>query len=395
MLITKYMGKETYGEFTIIYSIVILVATSTFAFIKQGMLRFYIHSDNIKKNKGIKLEFYNLVIAFYILAQVPLIAFTYFFKGLEFSLLSSLLLFFNINYMFAFTVYQLEKKSKKVFILEFLVYFSLLILLLVISFLMKNNQSTNIIYLLSIYAISFSTVYFINKDLLSYLYKCSYNLKSLIQSPLFKKISFYSFGMVSWISISYLLNIADRYIVSLFYSIEIVGEYTSIYDLIFKMVSFISIPVLYASHPYILQNWEKGKIKKSLELINGAIKLEIVIFTIFIFLLYFTNEYFFQFFLGLKPISFHLVFSIALGSFLWQISLLVHKVLELSKNIKFMVISLSIALITNIILNLLLVPSMGYSASIFITPFSILIYIVLVLYKSNKITVELNKEINE
>ena len=72
-----------------------------------------------------------------------------------------------------------------------------------------------------------------------------------------------------------------------------------------------------------------------------------------------------------------LILPLFAAGFLWQLSLLTHKMLELKEKTKFMVIALIPSLIINIIGNIIFLPKMGLVATAYTALFSSLLYCII------------------
>jgi O-antigen/teichoic acid export membrane protein len=72
-----------------------------------------------------------------------------------------------------------------------------------------------------------------------------------------------------------------------------------------------------------------------------------------------------------------LVIPIFLGTFLWQIAMFFHKPMEFKKQTKPMLVAVCIALVTNILVNVVLIPVYGLIAAAYATILGSAVYILL------------------
>ena len=81
-------------------------------------------------------------------------------------------------------------------------------------------------------------------------------------------------------------------------------------------------------------------------------------------------------FSDLNPQYFHLLIPLLIGGFIWQFALLIHKPIELNKNTYLMLISIVIALIVNLIGNIVFLPRYGLIATAYTFILSGTVYVI-------------------
>ena len=196
---------------------------------------------------------------------------------------------------------------------------------------------------------------------------------------LIKKMISFGGMLTIWLFLAQLFNIADRYIIEYYLGLNAVGNYSAVYDLLFKISAFITMPVLISYHTSIMKAWNSDEVALAKKRIKDGVLIEIgliVVFLIFFFI--------FQDLLFVKLMKFKgdqlvsLAIPIILGTMAWQISLLIHKPLEIQLKQKHMLFALVISFLFNVVANIILIPKYGYVAAAYTTLASFLMYMVMV-----------------
>ena len=110
---------------------------------------------------------------------------------------------------------------------------------------------------------------------------------------------------------------------------DAVGIYGSVYDLIFKISGFMTLPVLLTYHPAISRAWSGEEYSRGKDLIIQAVAFELLILLVMFCGLYFFSDYIFNaIFAKNIPELGTLFIPIALSAVLWQISMIIQKPME-------------------------------------------------------------------
>lgn len=375
----RILGTEAYGKYNLLYGSAMIISSLFIAWIQQGILKFFFSLEEENKHKrGLFLKITLVPVLFSIVATI-IIGQTYFqldgvsqfyfslftalfcclsvvltlmqtgFKPFLYALSESAFYLLSIGFAAYYIVYEEEK--------NFIVFFKamgialLLLLMLMGAIVLKRNK------------VGFSST----------------------TNVFFKKVFHYGFPLTIWLFVSNAFNIADRFVIEHYKGYEAVGEYSSVYDLIYKVSGFITLPLLLAFHPEISKKWSEKNEDEVKRLTNTTLIKEIGI-SILIFICFFL----------IKRLIFETVFKIqienintlfitlAASSILWQASLIIQKPLELNYRQKLMIVGISITIVLNFFLNLLLVPHYGIIAAGFTTLASTLFYFIFVYINSNK-----------
>jgi len=179
------------------------------------------------------------------------------------------------------------------------------------------------------------------------------------------------------------LNIADRFIIKEYGTYSDVGVYSAIKDLITKIATFTTMPIVLAYHPKIMQTWNMQNKKEAIRLIREAMKFLIMVFVVVFFCFMISKDFLYHRILHLNVSGLWVVsISLTLNSFLWQAALLAHKPLELLLKQNMMLWAIAICLILNVIGNIIFIPRFGYISAAIIAFISSLLYMVIALVLS-------------
>jgi O-antigen/teichoic acid export membrane protein len=190
-----------------------------------------------------------------------------------------------------------------------------------------------------------------------------------------RQLTSYGVPMIGWLFGLTLLSFIDRVLVEFLLNTSAVGIYSANYQLVQAGLPLVLAPIIEASHPAIMQEWDG----KNEEQIGGMIREYSRYFLI----------------LGVpatifaaaisRPLShvtlgteFHSGFVIipviALALFFWHLSMLGHKGLEVQDKTGTMTVGIGIAVAVNIGLNYIIIPMYGYLGAAVATLVSTLFY---------------------
>ena len=383
-LIIKLYGLELYGSFSLIQNIILIFISFGCGWLNQCILRFNNNSSNFKIT----------IFQLYLILIVPLsllsFATLYFVNSNVFVIiLATITIFFGGISALSVTFYQSKFIAKKSFYFEFIrvvVFF-----LLIVVFYYLFSKFDNLIRL----TFSFFLSYFIS---FLFLLKIDFKFFVISVKMFFSKINksyfllffkenkylfHYGLPLALWFTMSSLLNVSDRYIISHYLNKEDLGIYSAVYDLLFKGITLLYAPILVAGYPILTDKYNQNKKKVAYQFLKKLVLLEICIFVVVIIIAYFLKSYFIETIVGI-PISeksLGIVMPIIVGAFIWQLAMLVHKPLEFELKTKVMLVLIVITLIVNVSLNLLFIKTYGIMFAAYSTLFSAFLYLILVILK--------------
>jgi O-antigen/teichoic acid export membrane protein len=195
-----------------------------------------------------------------------------------------------------------------------------------------------------------------------------------------RKVFSFGFTLTLWLFLSYIVNIADRFIIKTYSNYAEVGVYSAIKDFVIKISTFATAPIILAYHPQIVREWNNDNRKESFHLISEALKLILVVFAAVFIAFILLKDIFYVRILHLSiQVPAALSVAIFCSAFIWQAAMIIHKPLELLLKQNLMIIGIGASLAVNIIANFLLVPRYGLIAAAFVSLGSVLVYITIVL----------------
>jgi len=159
----------------------------------------------------------------------------------------------------------------------------------------------------------------------------------------------------------------DRMFIKYFYDFTQVGIYAGFFDLVVRIFSLLVFPLTLALHPRMMSLWNKGEQQGAIHLWQTAMQLQIAVFAgimvcgaIFYENITIGLQWLFS---ELNPSYFHLLPPLAIGGFIWQFGLLIHKPLELNQQTHLMLAAMIIAVVVNLIGNIFFLPQYGLIAT--------------------------------
>ena len=176
------------------------------------------------------------------------------------------------------------------------------------------------------------------------------------------------------------LLVSDRLFIQRYSGFSAAGIYSSMYDVVVRSFSLLFMPVTLAVHPLVMDRWNAGRPHHALHAIRSGVKYQLLMFVPIGAVLAVIAPWVSRMVLG-RPIpqAAEIVVPLAISGFLWQMSLLAHKPLEILCETKRMLGGMSVALAVNLLGNRLLIPIYGYKAAAYLAVISSLTYLLSVL----------------
>jgi len=367
-IIVRELGTDVYGEYTLYLSAIFIIGSLFAGWANQALLRF--HSG--AKNPTRLVSMLNNVVIISSLTLVPLlfVIIVIAFPGIPIGniIASGFVVLIFAIYSFNSVVLQVNFKPAKLSLVDTgRVLISLLLILLFIKVNANLYKQSIVIILIIISGISFCIgIWMINqKAVLSMIFNFSsfrVNIDDL------KPYLRYGLPLTIWFISAHLLNWSDRYIISWYYSLDVVGKYSAVYDLITKFMTFIFGPLLLALQPRIYSYFNSNEVSKVYKTLMFSGFIYLIIFLVCFVGLILLKPFILGNILGFTNDNISQIFlPIVIGSFLWNFSMLVHKPLELKKATLTMLIGVILALSVNIVGNLIFVPIYGYLVAAYTT----------------------------
>jgi len=376
----QVFNSRVYGEFSLIYSAFLLFLSISTGWLNQGLIRFY--SAYVEPEKFLRniyhILFYNVLILL-----IPGIAILKYFNYSLDLIFLLIITYFFASYNALFIVeYQAKFLPSKIVISDAVRSVLFLILPVTLFYFKILSQPLMILFCGVLFGFLVGNLFFVNIGNRKKTRLLSSDFLAPATSIKRVLIQLWTFGwpLSLWFVFATLLNISDRYLISYFLDLNKVGEYSAIYDLMYKSLACLLGPLLTAIHPRVVKYYNEGNTMVALRILRRAIIFELGIFVVIMIILYFFKDYLAIRLLGFgdETKTMDLVMPIFIGSFLWHIAMLIHKPMELKKQTKPMLIAVLIALTANIIGNILLMPIYGLIVAAYTTIMGSAIYLLLI-----------------
>ena len=190
----------------------------------------------------------------------------------------------------------------------------------------------------------------------------------------------YGWPVGIWSMCLTLQSAIDRYFIQRYSGDANAGSYAAMYDVIVRSFSLLCFPLVLSSNSLVMSRWNKSDRKGAVSVIGSSLKYQAVISILFFLALALLTRQVSHVILGRQyETNSSLVLPLALGGFLWQISYLLHKPLELMCRTKRMLAAMIVALSVSVIGNYLFIPVYGYMAAAYVAVAAPVTYLVAVL----------------
>ena len=390
-LIVKYYGIESYGAFSLVQNVILVLISFGGGWLNQCVLRFNDYSTNFK--------FTIFQLYFVVFLPLSLLCFgilTLMEAEILISILGTSTMFLGSLVALSIVFYQSKFNARISFYFDFIRIFIFVLMVLTFNFVMYHMPSLQrlmlsffISYLISFFFLlridfkflKISVGLFIkkfNKDYFIILYKQN--------SHLFN----YGWPLALWFTVSSLMNVSDRYVIDYYLTDKDLGAYSAIYDLLYKSITLLYAPILVAGFPIMTQKYNSGDKKGALQFLKKLILFEVLIFIVIVVTAFFLKGFFLEKIVGIiiTDQTLELILPIIFGAFIWQLAMLVHKPLEFELKTKTMLLFIIMALTANVVLNIVFIPAYGILFAAYSTFLSALLYLILnvgvIYFKRNK-----------
>jgi len=372
VLFVQLAGHSAYGQYALLFSIVVTVNNGLSGWINQVVLKFY----NFNKRNRVLSKFLEISIFLSIIFGVAIL---FVFNLVENYILSNWVVVFLFVSIFIYSLcnvfLQKSFSLKQISLLEAARVFSLVSITLLYY---AMNKELTLYALLMITSLSYfcPVIFFVKKYIR---YENIFNsIRIIIKNKKAVQIYLlYGVPVGLWLMSASLLNLSDRYIIGKYFSYNEVGIYSSVYDIVYKICTFALSPILTAVHPHIMTLYhnKSGEYKT---VVKKAVIMELKILP-YLLLTLIVISLFSQSKLNISPKEFSmLAVPILFGSFFWNLSMVLHKMLEVRGKTLTMLYYIIIALLLNIVTNMVFIPIFGFIAAAYTTILSFMTYLYLV-----------------
>lgn len=383
LIFTRIFNAEEYGRYSVIMAIVVLLTMLLSQWVRQSILRFF---NEYQKKEVLSLFYKNLITLSFLLVLfiIGLGAIFYTFSSSllgnysQYYLSSIILILSNVIFINFLTIFQAKLEPRKYAKYEILS--GILKLILPILFVLLISR--NIISILLGATLSYLfPLYFMLKDLRLTPYFSQ--LKLFINIGFLKRFASYGFPMIGWLLGAQILDVSDRFLIEHFSGSQQVGIYSANYRLVSSGIWMVFYPILMAAHPIIMNSWRGNNKEEMVRLISSITRYFLIIFLPLAGYISLFSRDIINLCLGKAFREGYVILPIViLGITGWNLAMIGHKGFEIRKKTKIVFILVILCAITNIFLNIILIPRFGYIGAAYATLISYLIYPMLVFFYS-------------
>lgn len=387
VLAIRFLGPVEYGRYSLLLYVALLLITLSFHWVQVSIIRFL--GGMPCETKVVMSRFFDLTIfsALFSTLIMILAGIFYFHLGIPELILVALFAFLTHFYLFHQAVLQAYHRSIRTAILEGTDQLLIMIVLLAGLFFFELRTS---MLLFGSLVVGLAGV-LILRSLIRVKGLLTVDLTHLYWDSRFSgKVIEFGYCITLWLFFSHLLMAADRFIIMEYFGYHDAGMYSGLKDLLFKGVTFASVPIYISYQSKIVDQWNAHHKLEAWKTIKEAISFEMLIFIIIFIVFMVSKQMLFQDLLKIPEMDFWLIYlPVLMASFLWQVALLLQRFLEMMFRSVYMLIAIGICVFLNILLNLIFIPRSGMVASSLILLFTSLLYsgfmVLLALISSNRL----------
>ncbi len=377
VLFMRIIGAQEYGQYSYLLSQCNLVVAVGFGWLNQAQLRYYSkdsYYENYKMSQIIAL-LYSLIFC------IAIITILFFFQNLSNNTwLVSIIMITTIGgFNYIKTFYQSKLLPKNIIFLSSVQSLMALLIPLIIMFFFGYSAISLMFgialsFLLSILIFSKCEIHKLNNSELSFK-----RIKDKVS--ILKKWFVYGSPLSIWFAAGLALSFLDRYFINYYLPGIELGIYASLQEVLVRSFSLTLFPFTLAIHPRIMNLWNESKQKEAIQLILKGFYLMFGIGLVLLSIVWYYNDFIFLLIRSAIP-QFNiqskiLILPLLSAGFLWQLSFLTHKMLELKEQTGLMTIAIIPSLIINIIGNNYFLPKLGGVATAYTSLFSALTYCII------------------
>ncbi|QRE06259.1 oligosaccharide flippase family protein [Flavobacterium psychrophilum] len=373
-LLTRVLSAGLYSDYAFVMATILLFGQLISGWINSSVIYFY--PDYIQKNKidVLKLNIILLQFILYVLGAIGFSVMCY--LGIKSFAILILGLLFMLSQTFINLLYSFLQAERRVLVQirsTFIQSLVQIIGMVICFFYFKENLSAVFFVLFISYFLASNYVMYCDKIYQLILHKKAF---LVIDMSISKEILSYGLPICIWFFASQFFVIGDRIVFKYFNITNLVGNYASFRDLSVGLSGFITMPLLMASHPIIIQ-MAKGNVQKEKieNIISQNIKLLSTLFTLVFIGIFFFGEWVLTYVVGTKYLlNANLMFLVVFSIFTGCISMYLHKGLEVKgKTLLMSKIALIVAVVS-LVLNVFFIPIYGIQAACVTAVFSQVLY---------------------
>ena len=373
-LSVKLFGLELYGKYSLFFSQIILLNIIFVGYFNVGQMRYF---SKISYSKYQSAKF-----TAFCFAIIPVIIFPSIFTNY----LNASSPLFLVFFAFVFILYRIKltylqaKLASREFLFNEI---ARSILLMSFPVLFWFYISKTIVGLISAVGLSFMISLLINLKIKKFHFSFKEGINIL-------KLFFrYAWPISLFLFITQGFQLTDKLFISHYIGDDENGAYCSTFDIVYKAMTFMLVPIVMSEFPKMIKKWNDNKKNEAKKILQKAIKLQLTIsLVVFILSLFLAYDLLILILPEVETYisNFDVLFMI-LSAIVWQFGLLFHKTLEFYEKTVPMFLFVLVAWIVDIILIYFLIQKIGVTIVPLAFLISTIIYNLLIYLYTKKIHV--------
>lgn len=384
--LTRTLSIPLYSNYVFITATILLFGQLISGWINSSVIFFYPDYIADKSLNVLKINVIVLQLILFSLGAIGFV-FTCYFGLKDFLIIIIIGLLLLLSQTFLNLLYSFLQAERRIFVqirstsLQSLIQ---IIGILMCYFYWKENLYAVLGVLFLSYFVASNYVMYSDK-----VYGLIFNSESFsfLDFGIAKRILLYGLPVCVWFFASQFYAIGDRILFKYFDIHDLVGNYASFRDLSVGLSGFITMPLLMASHPIIVQMWKKDVSRVEIgNVLSQNIKLLITFFTPVFMGIFLVGDWVLTQVVGEEYLlDNNLMFLVLMSVFFGTVSMYLHKGLEVTgRTILMAKTALSVAALS-LFMNLLLIPIYGVEAACIVSVVSQIVYCLAVYWFSKNI----------
>lgn len=384
-LLTRTLSTFLYADYVFLMATVLLFGQLIGGWINSSVLYFY--PDYVANNSVdvLKINVILLQLILFLLGSVAYIITSYLgLKNFEIVIIGLLLI---LSQTFLNLLYSFLQAERRIFIqIRSTIIQSLIQIIGIGICFFYYKEKLDAVFLVLFLSYFFASNYVMYCE---GIFRLIFNKQHLLSLDLriSKEILFYGLPICVWFFATQFYVIGDRILFNYFKIDYLVSNYASFRDLSVGLSGFLTMPLLMASHPLIIQMWKSNEnLYKIEKIIADNIKLLITLFTPIFMGVFLLGDWVLIQVVGEKYLlDTNLMFLVLTSIFLGTVSMYLHKGLEVTGRTMLMTkIALAVAVLS-LLLNVIVIPLFGVLGACLVAVFSQLMYCFLIYFFSKRI----------
>ncbi len=376
------LDTASYVNYTFIIAALLIISQISGGWVNSSVMYYQSSFDNTNDKKKFVVHISYLQFIFMVLGGIILFLIILFtFKSLLIALFIMLILFFQIFLNFNYSFFQAKRQIKDQAAATFIQAFLQILGVLICYYFFKGSLVYFFFFLVLSYLMPIFYLFFMKKNHFHFRITDSFSMKYS------KEILSYGLPICLWFFSTQLYQIGDRLLFKYFDLTKNVGNYVSFRDLSVGLSGFVAMPLLFASHPIIMQLSKNVANKNQIEnLLRKNIFILTGIFVPITIIIFFYGEFLIKYIVGEKYLLSPILMVVVLCTILLSVvSIYLQKGVETEgKTFLMLKISVIVALVS-FLLNFIFIRDYGVVSAIYISLSCHLLYCIAIYFYSRKI----------